>query len=113
MFTYKKLYVLTGTVNKNISFRKTLICNLDVSLCVIFVGISSQLTLSNTGWVLVLLGLTSEILHPFKLLIPLDLMYSTVQGIIQGIIMEGEREREREREYIINLSNPNRYFINK
>ena len=66
---------------------------LDVSLCVIFVGISSQLTLSNTGWVLVLLGLTSEILHPFKLLIPLDLMYSTVIGII----MERERERERER----------------
>ena len=60
------------------------------------------------GWVLVSLGLTSQNLHPFKLLIPLDLMYSTVQGII----MERERE-EREREYIIKLSNPNRYFINK
>lgn len=83
-----KNYVLTGTVNKNISFRKTLICNLGVSLCVIFVGISSQLTLSNMGWVLVSLGLTSQILHPFKLLIPLDLMYSTVQGIIM------ERQRE-------------------
>ena len=49
------------------------------------------------GWVVVSLGLTSQNLHPFKLLIPLDLMYSTVQGIIQGIIMERERERERER----------------
>ena len=65
------------------------------------------------GWVLVSLGLTSQNLHPFKLLIPLDLMYSTVQGII----MERERE-ERERESTlssypiqIDISSINNIFI--